>query len=192
MTRYRFAEYVVDSTSIEVIGPEVEPGRDARQEPVGVGQPERRRLDDEDLGLGVVELENGLRVLGQLDVEEPTLGMAVVADVDPGMRLMHDELFGPAITVAPADDVDHALDLVNGGDYGLAAAIFTENVADAMRFAGEARTGNVHINSTPLWRADFMPYGGVKGSGIGKEGPRYAVEEMTELKTVIIHGLEAR
>lgn len=137
-------------------------------------------------------VDEGARLLTGADVDGAVMTPAVVADVDPGMRLMHDELFGPAITVAPADDVDHALDLVNGGDYGLAAAIFTENVADAMRFAGEARTGNVHINSTPLWRADFMPYGGVKGSGIGKEGPRYAVEEMTELKTVIIHGLEAR
>jgi glyceraldehyde-3-phosphate dehydrogenase (NADP+) len=60
-----------------------------------------------------------------------------------------------------------------------------------MRFAREVDAGAVHVNWTPLWRADLMPYGGLKGSGIGKEGIRYAVEEMTELKTVIIHGLES-
>jgi len=132
----------------------------------------------------------GARLLTGADVDGAVMAPAVVADVDPEMRLMREELFGPAITVAPADDIEDALRLVNGNDYGLAAAIFTENLSHAMRFAGEARTGNVHINSTPLWRADFMPYGGVKGSGIGKEGPRYAVEEMTELKTVVVHGLE--
>ena len=58
-----------------------------------------------------------------------------------------------------------------------------------MRFAREAESGNVMINWTPLWRADLMPYGGYKNSGIGKEGPRYAVEEMTEVKTVVMHGL---
>jgi acyl-CoA reductase-like NAD-dependent aldehyde dehydrogenase len=62
----------------------------------------------------------------------------------------------------------------------------TEARGEANRAAG---TRNVHINWTPLWRADFMPYGGFKASGIGKEGPRYAIEEMTELKTVVIHGL---
>jgi acyl-CoA reductase-like NAD-dependent aldehyde dehydrogenase len=132
---------------------------------------------------------DGARLLTGADVEGAVMTPAVIADVDPGMRLMRDELFGPAIAVAPVDDVDDALAVVNGSDYGLAAAIFTENVTDAMRFAGEARTGTVHINATPLWRADFMPYGGVKGSGVGKEGPRYAVEEMTELKTVVVHGL---
>jgi glyceraldehyde-3-phosphate dehydrogenase (NADP+) len=104
------------------------------------------------------------------------------------MRIVRDELFGPAISVGRAGDLDEALRLVNGGEYGLAAAIFTGDIDAGMRFAREAECGNVHINWTPLWRADFMPYGGVKGSGIGKEGPRYAVDEMTELKTVVVHG----
>ena len=73
----------------------------------------------------------------------------------------------------------------------LIPGIFTRDINRAMRFAREAQSGNVHINWTPLWRADFMPYGGLKGSGIGKEGPRYAVEEMTDMKTIVIHGLGA-
>jgi glyceraldehyde-3-phosphate dehydrogenase (NADP+) len=132
---------------------------------------------------------DGARLLTGAEVDGAVMTPAVVADLAPEMRLMRQELFGPAIGVAEVRDVDDALRLVNESDYGLAATIFTQDVTNALRFAREVETGNVHVNWTPLWRADFMPYGGIKGSGIGKEGPRYAVDEMTELKTVIIHGL---
>jgi len=133
-------------------------------------------------------LRDGARLVVGGEVSGAAMTPAVVADAAPSMRIVSDEVFGPAINVIPATDLDEALRLVNGGDYGLAASVFTRDIHAAMRFAVEAETGNVHINWTPLWRADFMPYGGVKGSGIGKEGPRYAVEEMTEMKTVVIHG----
>ncbi len=113
----------------------------------------------------------------------------VVADVKPGMRISCEELFGPAVAVTPVDSIDEAIALANDSRYGLGAGIFTSNINDALRFAKEVQSGNVMINWTPLWRADLMPYGGFKGSGIGKEGPRYAVEEMTEIKTVVFHGL---
>ncbi|HUY93048.1 MAG TPA: aldehyde dehydrogenase family protein [Pirellulales bacterium] len=115
---------------------------------------------------------------------EPTL----VADVDPRMRISCDELFGPAVAVTPADDIDQAIALANDTNYGLSAGIFTQNIDWAIRFAREVDSGNVHINWAPAWRADLMPYGGLKESGFGKEGPKYAIEEMTELKTVVIHG----
>lgn len=115
---------------------------------------------------------------------EPTL----VADVDPRMRISCDELFGPAVAVTPAEDVDQAIALANDTNYGLSAGIFTQNLDWALRFAREVDSGNVHINWAPGWRADLMPYGGLKDSGFGKEGPKYAIEEMTELKTVVIHG----
>jgi acyl-CoA reductase-like NAD-dependent aldehyde dehydrogenase len=114
----------------------------------------------------------------------------IVADVKPEMRVSCDELFGPAVAVTPVDSVDEALALANDSKYGLASGIFTKDVATAMRFAKRVETGNVHINWTPLWRADLMPYGGFKGSGIGKEGPRYVCEEMTEIKTVVVHGVD--
>ena len=113
----------------------------------------------------------------------PTL----VADVKPQMRISCDELFGPAVAVTPFTDVDEAIALANDSHYGLAAGVFTENVDTAMRFARELETGNIHINWGPQWRADLMPYGGLKESGVGKEGPRYAIEEMTELKMVCFH-----
>lgn len=112
---------------------------------------------------------------------------AVVADVKPQMRISRDELFGPAVAVTPFDTIEEALALANDSVYGLAAGIFTENVEWAMRFAREAEAGNLHINWGSQWRVDLMPYGGLKESGFGKEGPRYAVDEMTELKMVVFH-----
>jgi acyl-CoA reductase-like NAD-dependent aldehyde dehydrogenase len=111
----------------------------------------------------------------------------VVADVKPEMRISSDELFGPAVAVTPFDDLEQAIALANDSHYGLAAAIFTENLEHAMKFAREVQSGNLHVNWGPQWRADLMPYGGLKESGFGKEGPRYAVEEMTELKLVVLH-----
>jgi acyl-CoA reductase-like NAD-dependent aldehyde dehydrogenase len=115
---------------------------------------------------------------------------AVVADVRPEMAIARDELFGPAVAVSRIGDVGEAIAVANDSDYGLAAGIFTSDVSKALRFARDVECGNVMINATPLWRADAMPYGGLKGSGIGKEGPRYAIEEMTELKTVVFHDLD--
>ncbi|MGH7825555.1 MAG: aldehyde dehydrogenase family protein [Candidatus Binatia bacterium] len=112
---------------------------------------------------------------------------AVVADVKPDMRISRDELFGPAVGVTQFNTIEEAIALANDSVYGLAAGIFTENVEWAMKFARETEAGNLHINWGPQWRVDLMPYGGLKDSGFGKEGPRYAVEEMTELKMVVFH-----
>ena len=113
---------------------------------------------------------------------------AVVDGVAPDAPLSREELFGPAVAVTAVADVDEAIRVANDSDYGLGAGIFTRDVTAAMRFVRAVDAGALHVNWTPLWRADPMPYGGLKSSGYGKEGPRYAVEEMTELKTVVIHG----
>ncbi len=118
-------------------------------------------------------------------LHEPTL----VADVDPRMRISCQELFGPAVAVTRAESIDEAIRLANDSPYGLAAGIFTENIGWAMQFARQVDAGNLHINWGPQWRADLMPYGGLKQSGFGKEGPKYAIAEMTELKTVVVHGV---
>jgi acyl-CoA reductase-like NAD-dependent aldehyde dehydrogenase len=113
----------------------------------------------------------------------PTL----LADVHPKMRIFSDELFGPGVAVTPAGSIDEAIALANDSRYGLSAGIFTRDLESAMRFAREVESGNLHINWGPQWRADLMPYGGLKESGFGKEGPRYAIQEMTELKMVVMH-----
>ena len=111
----------------------------------------------------------------------------VIADVKPEMRISCDELFGPAVAVTSFDTVDQAIELANDSIYGLSAGLFTQNLDWAMRFVKEVHSGNLMINSSPQFRADLMPYGGLKDSGMGKEGPRYAIEEMTELKMVVFH-----
>jgi len=111
----------------------------------------------------------------------------VVADVEPTMRISRAELFGPAVALSPVAGLEEALALANDSDFGLSAGIYTRDVDAALAFARRAEAGNVHINGTPTWRADLMPYGGFKRSGIGKEGPRYAVREMTEQKTIVVH-----
>jgi acyl-CoA reductase-like NAD-dependent aldehyde dehydrogenase len=130
----------------------------------------------------------GARVLTGGDREGAVVQPAVVADVDPASPLSQQELFGPAVAVSPADGWAEAIAQANGTGYGLAAGVFTGDVAGAVRAIREIDAGSIHVNWTPLWRADLMPYGGLKGSGIGKEGPRAAVAEMTESKTIVLHG----
>lgn len=132
----------------------------------------------------------GARVLTGGERDGALHSATVVADVTPGMRLFRDELFGPAVAVTPADSFAEAVALANDTEYGLSAAVFTRDIQQAWRFVHQAAAGIVHVNWTPLWRADLMPYGGVKASGLGREGPRYAIEEMTEIKTVVFHGVE--
>ena len=111
----------------------------------------------------------------------------IVADVDSSMKISCDELFGPAVGITRFDNIDDAIAMANDTNYGLSAALFTENIHWAMQFARQVHSGNIHVNWGTQWRADLMPYGGVKESGMGKEGPKYAVEEMTETKMVVFH-----
>jgi glyceraldehyde-3-phosphate dehydrogenase (NADP+) len=129
----------------------------------------------------------GARVVTGGDRDGAVFSPTVVADVDPAMRISCDELFGPAVAITPVGTVEEAIALANDSRYGLSAGIFTRDLDVALRFAREAESGNVHLNGTPTWRADLMPYGGLKESGLGKEGPRYAVEAMTESKTIVFH-----
>ena len=131
-------------------------------------------------GAGARVLAGGARN-GQLF--QPTL----VADVRPEMRISYDEIFGPVVAVSQAPDIDTAIELANDTKYGLSAAIFTQNLDWAMKFVRKCESGNIHVNWGTQWRADLMPYGGLKDSGMGKEGPKYAVQEMTETKMAVFH-----
>lgn len=119
--------------------------------------------------------------------DRANLQPALLDNASPGMRVCREELFGPAVAVVKVKDVNEAIEMANDSEFGLSAGIFTRDIDSAMRFAREVKSGNIHINWGPLWRTDAMPYGGMKGSGFGKEGPKYAIEEMTEMKTVVIH-----
>ena len=112
---------------------------------------------------------------------------AIVTGVDTRQAIAQDELFGPAVAVTRVADFDAALAAANGTPYGLAAGVFGGTLAEGIRAMREIDAGSIHLGWTPLWRADLMPYGGVKASGYGKEGVRSAVEEMSEVKTVVLH-----
>jgi glyceraldehyde-3-phosphate dehydrogenase (NADP+) len=130
----------------------------------------------------------GARVLVGGTRSGSVVAPTVVAGVDPASPFSQQELFGPAVAVSTAPDWAAAIAQANGTPYGLSTGIFTADVSGTVRAIREVDAGNVHVNWTPLWRADLMPYGGLKASGYGKEGPRRAVAEMTEEKTIVLHG----
>jgi acyl-CoA reductase-like NAD-dependent aldehyde dehydrogenase len=132
-------------------------------------------------------VEGGATLIAGGEREGAVVAPSILGDVDPAMDISRVELFGPAVALSRVTGIDQAIALANDSDYGLGAGLFTSDLGNALRFAREVDCGSIQINSSPLWRADLMPYGGLKGSGIGKEGPRAAVEEMTELKTVVFH-----
>jgi glyceraldehyde-3-phosphate dehydrogenase (NADP+) len=116
--------------------------------------------------------------------EGPFLAPAVVTGSLRKSKLWTHEAFAPLVAVVEAADLDEAIRLANDSPYGLQAGVFTERIGDAFRVIREVDVGGVMVNDVPSFRVDSMPYGGVKGSGLGREGVRYAVEEMTELRMV--------
>lgn len=113
-------------------------------------------------------------------VVAPTL----LTDVTPRMKVMGEEVFGPVLCLVPFDTLEDAIQIVNATPYGLATGVFTDRVKDAFACARNLEVGGVHINETSSSRVDLMPYGGSKDSGFGREGPKYAVAEMTEERVI--------
>src|SRR5213595_2184887 len=129
---------------------------------------------------------NGAQLLtgGELDGEliRPT----VIANAGPKLKVSCEEVFGPVCTVNSVGSLDEAIELANGTRYGLQAGIFTTKLETALRVAQELEFGGITVNEAPTFRADQMPYGGVKDSGNTREGPAYAVRELTEEHLVVI------
>jgi glyceraldehyde-3-phosphate dehydrogenase [NAD(P)+] len=115
-------------------------------------------------------------------VIEPTL----LADVPHDARIVHEEQFGPVVAVAAVADEDEALSVANGGDLGLDAAVFTSDYDRAMRVADRLRAGGVRINGAPSHGIGDIPFGGVEGSGIGREGIGYTIESFTQRKSIVL------
>lgn len=115
------------------------------------------------------------------------LAPTVLADISPTMAVSRNEVFGPVVGIAPFDDLSDAFALANDTRYGLQAAIFTERVDRAIDAAHVLRFGGVLVNEVPTFRTDQMPYGGIGDSGNTKEGPHYAVREMTEERLVVLN-----
>lgn len=110
-------------------------------------------------------------------------------NVDPRQKVSCREVFAPLATLQPFDSFKHAVAIVNDSVYGLQAGVFTRNIDHALYAYRELEVGGVVINDMPSFRVDSMPYGGVKDSGLGREGIRYAIEEMTERKLLVLNKL---
>ena len=112
---------------------------------------------------------------------------AILTDVDLGQKVCCEEAFAPLVIVNPYKDIDEAIAFVNQTKYGLQGGLFTSSLDIMWKGAREIHVGGLMVNETSVYRSDEMPYGGVKESGIGREGPKYTIEEMTEMKLVVLH-----
>ena len=111
----------------------------------------------------------------------------VIDDVTPKMDLVVNETFGPVAPIIKVDSLEEAISVANDTEYGLQAGVFTESYRNAMKCADEIEAGTVFINKQSTFRTDNMPFGGFKSSGVGKEGIKYAVNEMTKTKLIALN-----
>jgi acyl-CoA reductase-like NAD-dependent aldehyde dehydrogenase len=132
-------------------------------------------------------VEAGAAVLTGGDRDGPVLAPALLRDPPPDSRIMTEEIFAPAVALVAAHSFDEAIGMINAGEYGLQAGVFTRDLDRAFHAARELRVGGVMINDTSSYHADAMPYGGVKNSGYGLEGPRYAVQDMTDPRIIVLN-----
>jgi len=128
----------------------------------------------------------GAEILAGGSLEGELVRPTVIASAGPNLKVSCEEVFGPVVTVTRYNTLDEAIELANSTKYGLQGGIYTGSIRTAMRAAAELEFGGVTINEAPTFRADQMPYGGLKESGNTKEGPAYAVRELTEERLVVI------
>lgn len=111
----------------------------------------------------------------------------ILTNVKDDMKVCRQEVFGPIVSIATYEEIDEVIAKVNDSDYGLQAGLFTNDLQLAMKAAREIEVGGLIVNDASAYRVDHMPYGGVKKSGNGKEGPKYAMEEMTEERIIVLN-----
>ncbi|WP_163580613.1 aldehyde dehydrogenase family protein [Gracilibacillus saliphilus] len=119
--------------------------------------------------------------------EGTLLQPTILTDVKPEMRVVCEEVFAPIASVIPFSDIKQCIQEINQSDYGLQGGIFTQNIDTAYYAAKHVEVGGLMINDGSQYRVDLMPYGGVKDSGNGKEGPKYSIEEMTEERLIVMN-----
>ena len=132
-------------------------------------------------------VESGAKLLHGGTRKQTVVSPTVLIDTTSSMKVVCEEVFGPVISIAKYDDIDEILQVANDSTMGLQAGLFTSNLSLAMRAVEQFEFGGIIINGVSTYRADTMPYGGIKDSGLGKEGPRYTVNEMTHEKLVVIN-----
>lgn len=131
-------------------------------------------------------VSNGAEIAFGGGTKDGLLEPTVLVDVPSGVKVWDEEIFGPVVCIRSAPDFDAAIDLVNKSRYGLQASVFTASLAKAYQAIDGLDVGGVIVNEVPGYRNDTMPYGGVKDSGTGREGPRFAMEELTVTRMAVI------
>ncbi len=131
-------------------------------------------------------IEEGARALTPPRCEGRIFYPCVMADVTESMKIVCEEVFAPIVSLVRVDGIDDAITRMNNSPYGLQFSVFTNNLSRATKAIDELDAGGVVINDMPTLRFDIQPYGGVKLSGVGREGPRFAIEEFTEIKSIVI------
>jgi acyl-CoA reductase-like NAD-dependent aldehyde dehydrogenase len=175
-----FLSRTIDATRRLKVGSKLDPETD-----IGplIDEPAARRVEDwvDSAAAGGAVIQTGGSRTGTF--YQPT----VLTEVAEGARVLTDEIFGPVVTILPFEDLADAVAAANSGDYALQAGVFTRSVQTAFTISGQLLTGAVVVNGTSDLRIDAMPFGGFKGSGIGREGVQFTVEAMTEPKNTIIN-----
>jgi acyl-CoA reductase-like NAD-dependent aldehyde dehydrogenase len=131
-------------------------------------------------------INEGAKPLTEVKSEGRVLNPVVMANVTDDMAIVCEEVFAPIVSLVAVDSLQEAIDKMNDSPYGLQFSIFTNDLKNAQHFMEEADAGGVVVNDIPTLRFDIQPYGGVKLSGVGREGPRFAIEEFTEIKSIVI------
>jgi acyl-CoA reductase-like NAD-dependent aldehyde dehydrogenase len=165
-------------------------------EALKVGDPADEETDlgpviDEDARERILEWidearSGGAEILAGGEEHDGLIAPTVIAGASPELKVSCEEVFGPVVTLNAVDSLDEAIELANSTRYGLQAGIFTSRLDNVLRAAQELEFGGVTVNEAPTFRSDQMPYGGVKDSGNTREGPAYAVRELTEERLVVV------
>jgi acyl-CoA reductase-like NAD-dependent aldehyde dehydrogenase len=134
-------------------------------------------------------VEGGAKLVAGGERHGSVMTPAILTGTKPGMKVRDEEVFGPVLAIEPYEDFEQALADVNHSKYGLQAGLLTRDVGHILTAYRELEVGTLIVGDTPSWRLDPMPFGGVKDSGLGREGIRSAIEEMTEPRMLVIAGL---
>ena len=129
-------------------------------------------------------IDNGANIEFGAKIKDNFYWPTVISDVKPEMDLVKNETFGPIAPIISVDGVDEAISVANNTRYGLQAGVYTENIRNALKCTQEIEAGSVFVNKQSTFRTDNMPFGGFKLSGVGKEGVKYAVEDMCRTKLI--------
>jgi acyl-CoA reductase-like NAD-dependent aldehyde dehydrogenase len=173
----RFVPLFVDAAQRLRVGP-------ARDDATDVGPMVSLQAADRVMAMCADAIARGARYALEPRRDGCIVSPAILLDVPREARLWTDEVFGPVALVASVADIDAAVDAANDSPFGLQGAVFTASLAAAFRFAEDFEVGSLWVNEASRFRLDMYPFGGVKESGIGREGVRYAIEEMTQLRFV--------